>query len=235
MTPERCITVAQGRRYIGVFLDTCYAADTLDFVTPVQLDSCNLLCPGDARQLCGGVVTVTSPVPRNIRPWISRRAAPANILLTIYGIPIGLLGTTVVGPGTTVVMPPATIVGPGITTTEPGVTIIGLTTILLPNVPGGTVVPSRPLTIIGPSGALIPTAVPISGSAITSMVTTVTYTTVDSARPTALVLVTLCTTLYFENCHCPTQVIPTVPMTTYEAKCDRCGHGGKNTVTLTVP
>ncbi|CAI0645974.1 unnamed protein product [Colletotrichum noveboracense] len=70
---------------------------------------------------------------------------------------------------------------------------------------------------------------------ITSVVTTITYTTINPANPTALMGTELCSTLYFPDCGCPTQVTPTVPMTTIEASCNRCGSKGESLVTLTVP
>ncbi|KAL3297274.1 glycoside hydrolase [Colletotrichum asianum] len=84
---------------------------------------------------------------------------------------------------------------------------------------------------------------PASGSAgslgvdmpMTSVVTTITYTTINPANPTALMEAEICSTLYFPDCGCPTQVTPTVPMTTIEASCNRCGSKGENLVTLTVP
>lgn len=70
---------------------------------------------------------------------------------------------------------------------------------------------------------------------MTSVVTTITYTTINPANPTALMETELCSTLYFPHCGCPTQVNPTVPMTTIEASCNRCGSKGESLVTLTVP
>ncbi|KAJ0160347.1 hypothetical protein CTA2_8123 [Colletotrichum tanaceti] len=236
MTPEMCITLVQGRRYAGVYLDVCYGSESLDATTLVPEVDCNLRCPGNVGRFCGGNVAGTSPpVRRDAGPHVSRRAAPANVLLTIYGVPLGSPGTTVVGPGATVVIPPTTIVEPGTTVVGPGTTIvIPPTTIVGPG--SSIVVPGRPTTIVGPDGTLVTTTtVPIPVGDITSFVTTVTYTTVDPARPTALVPVELCTTLYFEDCRCPTPVTPTVPMATYEVQCDRCGRGGESTVTLTVP
>ncbi|KAF4919160.1 hypothetical protein CGCVW01_v008160 [Colletotrichum viniferum] len=70
---------------------------------------------------------------------------------------------------------------------------------------------------------------------ITSVVTTIRYTTINPANPTALMGTELCSTLHFTDCGCPTQVTPTVPMTTIEASCNRCGSKGERLVTLTVP
>ncbi|KAF4807954.1 hypothetical protein CGCSCA5_v012925 [Colletotrichum siamense] len=70
---------------------------------------------------------------------------------------------------------------------------------------------------------------------MTSVVTTITYTTINTANPTALMEAEFCSTLYFPDCNCPTQVTPTVPMTTIEASCNRCGSKGESFVTLTIP
>lgn len=65
--------------------------------------------------------------------------------------------------------------------------------------------------------------------------TTVTYTTVNSANPTAFIKVELCTTLYFEDCGCDKQTTPEVRLATIVVDCDRCGYRGANVATLTVP
>ncbi|KAF3806930.1 hypothetical protein GCG54_00007182 [Colletotrichum gloeosporioides] len=70
---------------------------------------------------------------------------------------------------------------------------------------------------------------------MTSVVTTIIYTTINPTNPTALMEAELCSTLYFPDCGCPTQVTPTVPMTTIEASCNRCGSKDESLVTLTVP
>ncbi|GKT41187.1 uncharacterized protein ColSpa_01368 [Colletotrichum spaethianum] len=165
------------------------------------------------------------PVRRDIRTQVFRSAVPANILLTIYGVlvdvpgtTIVVPGTTIVGPSTTIVIPPTAGIGPSATIAGTGVTPLGPTTVPLPVVPSGTLAPGQPTTVFGPDGALV---------TVTSVVTTITYTTVDPVRPTALSPVELCTTLYFEDCHCPVQAIPEVPMATYEAQCDRCGLVGR--------
>ncbi|KAK2769599.1 hypothetical protein CKAH01_15135 [Colletotrichum kahawae] len=76
---------------------------------------------------------------------------------------------------------------------------------------------------------------PMTSVVTTSVVTTITYTTINPANPTALMETELCSTLYFPDCGCPTQITPTVPMTTIEASCNKCGSKGESLVTLTVP
>ncbi|KAM0325146.1 hypothetical protein ACHAQA_007685 [Verticillium albo-atrum] len=85
------------------------------------------------------------------------------------------------------------------------------------------------------SESAAPTTVKDYDVVITSVVTTITYTTVDLTNPTSLVPVEVCTTLYYEDCQCSTQVTPTVPLVTYEAECDKCGDDDESSVTLTIP
>ncbi|KAF4814834.1 hypothetical protein CGCTS75_v013236 [Colletotrichum tropicale] len=101
---------------------------------------------------------------------------------------------------------------------EPLPTTLGLATSRIP--------PSTASESAGNLGVDIP---------ITSVITTITYTTINSADPTALMETEVCSTLYFPDCGCPTQVTPTVPMTAIEASCNRCGSKGESLVTLTVP
>ncbi|KAK2023735.1 hypothetical protein LX32DRAFT_510072, partial [Colletotrichum zoysiae] len=256
MTPQLCIGIAQGRRYSGVYFDTCYGSDSLEATEFVPGDTCTIPCPGDNSQICGGNGAPTNGtrilVPRK-RPQMSRRSAPANVLLTVYQLVIGLPGTTMIGDGTAVVVPPSTLNGPSIIVPGPGAPFVPPATISAPLPVSGTTVSAGPTSSVGPDGPVITTNAAVftqpssppgqsasrsmggSGGVITSVVTTITYTTFDSPNPTALVPVELCTTLYFEDCHCPTQVIPTVPMATYLAECNKCGDDGEGTVILTIP
>ncbi|OLN96927.1 hypothetical protein CCHL11_07387 [Colletotrichum chlorophyti] len=272
MTPQRCIAMNKGRRYAGVFFDTCYGSENLDATTFVPGDTCSIPCPGDANQICGGNAVAgnvtTIRVRRKLRPRVAKRAAPPNVLLTIYELIVGLPGTTIVGPGATVLGIPPTVVEPGTTVSGPVVpgpastVAIGAPTTVTAVSPGAAgsgpgaddefivnpVPPAETSLVESLSTAstvhvtqnpnLPGSAVPINPPVldiIRSVVTTVTYTIVDPTEPTGLLSVELCTTLYFEDCNCPTQVIPAVPMATVESKCRKCGPNGENTVTLTVP
>ncbi|KAK1983054.1 hypothetical protein LZ30DRAFT_560421, partial [Colletotrichum cereale] len=261
MTPQKCTALVQGRRYSGVFFDTCYASESLDDTEFVI--GCKIPCPGSASQICGGnaadLNTTRILVRQNSRAPIFRRDAPASILLTFYQLAVVLPGTAIVGPDTTIVVPPTTIVGPGVTISDPSVTAtITTPAASLPDSPAGTInVPyiaaNVPTTAVGPGATVItndgivvtqapsplgPVLVPSPlspGSAITSVITTVTYMIVDPMKSTALVPVEICTTLYYKECRCPTQVVPTVLMATYLADCDKCGANGQSKVTITVP
>ncbi|KAL0936369.1 uncharacterized protein CTRU02_208584 [Colletotrichum truncatum] len=257
MTPQKCIALAQGRRYSGVFFDTCYGSESLEATTFVQGTGCSIPCPGDPTQICGGnaaAVNGTRLGTRHLlRPRLLKRAAPPNVLLTIYEIAIVLPGSTVISSGVTVEVPPTTIVGQVVTVPGPNVVVSIPATVAVSGPPTGAIVLGGPNTIVPPvvtvvttrrvfvtqlanasgQGALTSLRSPVAG--MTSVVTTITYTTIDPARPTALIPVELGTTLYFEDCHCPTQVIPTVTMAPYVAQCDKCGENGRSIVILAIP
>ncbi|KAI9152028.1 hypothetical protein HJFPF1_09248 [Paramyrothecium foliicola] len=72
MTPNRCIDMANGRNFIGVFNTGCYAADNVDDTLPAEPGVCNIPCPGNPSVFCGG------------RRATQKRAAPADAFLTLY-------------------------------------------------------------------------------------------------------------------------------------------------------
>ncbi|KAK1598883.1 uncharacterized protein LY79DRAFT_586413 [Colletotrichum navitas] len=261
MTPQKCIAMVQGQRYAGVIFDTCYGSQSLNATSFVPGDSCSIPCPGDARQICGGNAAAFKPkrlrMRHHSRALILQRDAPANILLTIFQLVV-LPATTVVESGTTIVVPPTTMAGPAVIIPVPGVTAVAppadritrdASTAVVIAPPADRIIQDASTAVVGPGGTVTttngqppsaPGAVsipnPVSpNSAITSVVTTVIYMIVDPTRPTALVPVELCTTLYFEDCRCPTQVIPTLPMATYVADCNKCGVKGQSKVTITAP
>lgn len=96
MSPELCTPLCAGRAYAAVFNTTCYCADTLGGSSspnatattppPLPADRCDLPCPGNPAQRCGGLLDPprsnrTTLVPRFPR---FRRAAPPGVLLTVY-------------------------------------------------------------------------------------------------------------------------------------------------------
>ncbi|OLN95696.1 Endo-1,3(4)-beta-glucanase-like protein 2 [Colletotrichum chlorophyti] len=85
MTLEKCVNLCTPERYAGVRQSECFCADDLDPDTRAEADRalCNIPCPGNTTQLCGGTTNV-SPAPSRLMQ-LHRRAAPANYLLTIYG------------------------------------------------------------------------------------------------------------------------------------------------------
>ncbi|EMT69709.1 hypothetical protein FOC4_g10000989 [Fusarium odoratissimum] len=86
MDLDQCSTLCQGRAYFGVYdtqvlyslSDDCYCGDEIDGdeTARVELDSCDIECPGDDSQFCGG----DSRRGRMHR----RQAVPSDRLLTVY-------------------------------------------------------------------------------------------------------------------------------------------------------
>ncbi|KAI8679781.1 hypothetical protein NCS57_00256700 [Fusarium keratoplasticum] len=84
MTIESCIQACGGSTYIGVYEETCYCADRLDANTRAVADEsdCDVPCPGNDKQLCGGLAARSTS---NSRRWMpARRDAPSSVLLTVY-------------------------------------------------------------------------------------------------------------------------------------------------------
>ncbi|KAJ0141129.1 Uncharacterized protein HZ326_15981 [Fusarium oxysporum f. sp. albedinis] len=163
-----------------------------------------------ACHFCGGLV-VSSSERRWVGPRkaLDTRAAPANILLTLYA-----LNDVPPSPGETSTEVEVTV------TTQDGVTAIPTDAI-----------PSRP-----PVETVID-SIPKSGQTLVeTTVTTVTYTIVDPNNPSTMTVTEYCATLRYEPCsRCAHPPVPTVEMTTYVVPCIACGHNGENEVTITVP
>ncbi|KAK6220514.1 mixed-linked glucanase [Colletotrichum tabaci] len=85
MTLEKCVSLCRPGKYAGVRGSECFCAGDLDPDTRAEADRgrCNVPCPGNNTQLCGGTINV-SPAPSRLM-HLHRRAAPANYLLTLYG------------------------------------------------------------------------------------------------------------------------------------------------------
>ncbi|WXC61850.1 hypothetical protein SNK03_007723 [Fusarium graminearum] len=81
MDLDRCAQLCEGRSYFGVHDNDCYAGDEIndDNTERVNSDLCDIECPGDDSEFCGG----DAPLARRSR--LSRRQAISNtILLTVY-------------------------------------------------------------------------------------------------------------------------------------------------------
>ncbi|QPC74457.1 hypothetical protein HYE68_005209 [Fusarium pseudograminearum] len=81
MDLDRCAELCEGRSYFGVHDNDCYAGDEIndDNTERVNSDLCDIECPGDDSEFCGG----DAPLARRSR--LSRRQAISNtILLTVY-------------------------------------------------------------------------------------------------------------------------------------------------------
>ncbi|KAF9767701.1 hypothetical protein IL306_015103 [Fusarium sp. DS 682] len=72
-----CATLCAGRAYFGVYDTSCYCGDEIDAAdtSRVNLDQCDIECPGDTTQFCGG---------ESRSRLRARQAIPSNRLLTVY-------------------------------------------------------------------------------------------------------------------------------------------------------
>ncbi|RBQ78052.1 hypothetical protein FVER53590_03435 [Fusarium verticillioides] len=72
-----CASLCEGRAHFGVHDTACYCGDVYDFDSTVfyNLDQCDIECPGDKSQFCGGEVA------NKLR---ARQVVASNILLTLY-------------------------------------------------------------------------------------------------------------------------------------------------------
>ncbi|KAI3331338.1 glycoside hydrolase family 16 protein [Ustulina deusta] len=209
MDNEACVSSCTGRKYAGVSGETCYCADILGDATAVANEKCSVPCPGNPREICGGVLSATEQAPppafaglgsprtnstrtlskakligvsaRADRPLPRRAAPPPAALLTVYGNVDGDIP------------PPA-----------PGM--------------GGS-----------PEG---------TRQTVTTTVTYTTICPTDAAKLVTLEYCATLTPQQQQACGgagACTATRPAVPMTTFAETCDACGPHGANTVTLTVP
>ncbi|KZL67294.1 glycoside hydrolase, partial [Colletotrichum tofieldiae] len=217
MTQERCVNLSQGRQYGGVFNDTCFVSDFLQGTALTPVANCNLPCPGNTGQICGGLANATTLRRRSYHgPQVSRRAAPPTILLTLFGR-VETLGSTMIpgntGPSGLTISPPPSSVSPGPLSGSSSLNSPSSTNpsslVTLESLPPGlssVSLPSGGVNTITTTGT--DTQTRSNTQHITSVVTTIFYTTVYPINPTAIVKTEFHTTIYFEDCDCPTQTTP---------------------------
>ncbi|KAL6918197.1 hypothetical protein FSST1_009692 [Fusarium sambucinum] len=224
MTTAECVRLGAGRAYIGIYLRSCYAADSLDSADTVLNGRCDLPCPGDPGLFCGGVVDTSSdPESRfKSRGRLSRRDAPPGILLTLYAQIEAISGT--------------------LTSSDTFSTVGAMTS--------NSLLPTRDSTVPLPlfsstqsfidSAITVEPSVPITRSKggrpiIPPFPTTAPFNAVD-CDPSQLTVTEFCSTLRPSPCRqCQYQPRPTVEMTTIKVDCNACGHSGENTIILEVP
>ncbi|RYO76248.1 hypothetical protein DL763_010626 [Monosporascus cannonballus] len=99
MDNEVCVASCGGFKYAGVYDETCYCDATVGDASAVENDECDIPCPGNRFEFCGGLVDDFGPImpgnglvsnstgPSNgtLPRYHHRRAAPRNVLLTVYG------------------------------------------------------------------------------------------------------------------------------------------------------
>ncbi|KAF5019536.1 hypothetical protein F66182_8451 [Fusarium sp. NRRL 66182] len=81
MDLDLCSTACDGRAYFGVYDTDCYCGDEVDEdnTSRVDTDLCDIECPGDDSEFCGG----DAPVARRSRIQ-ARQQISNTILLTVY-------------------------------------------------------------------------------------------------------------------------------------------------------
>ncbi|KAJ4268974.1 hypothetical protein NW762_003045 [Fusarium torreyae] len=81
MDLELCSSLCGDSAYFGVYDTDCYCGDVVDSddTSRTDLDSCDIECPGDDSEFCGG----DAPISRRSRIH-ARQAIPNTILLTVY-------------------------------------------------------------------------------------------------------------------------------------------------------
>ncbi|KAI8651528.1 hypothetical protein NCS55_01397900 [Fusarium keratoplasticum] len=233
MTTARCIELAAGRKYVGLYFRSCYVADELTDTGLVQNGQCDLPCPGDPGLFCGGNV-----VNR-------RRAVSSDRLLTLYALTQALDSSSIeVIPSTSEPLIPSSL-APSLPPTS--------TLDIVPSFdPSSIDIPSSIPPSEETSANNLPIPFPTQGpsppkgytfnvtqtveATYASTVTTVVYQTINPQDPEYLTVTEVVVTIGYYPCgRCAVQPIPPVEMTTIVQPCKACGWQGANSVTLTIP
>ncbi|CVL08702.1 uncharacterized protein FMAN_06859 [Fusarium mangiferae] len=248
MTTRKCVELASGSKYIGVYQETCYKADLLDDTEFIMDASCDLPCPGDRTLFCGGILSSDQR--------LLHRAIAPNRLLTLYGkaasSPSGSTSSTSATSSASSLQTTGTQTDrttSGSTSTSPYSqtdSYHSLSSFTTRSAGSKTLSTSHSIIAETTSETRLPTSLPTptaihtaystltighayTKSQFAETVTTVTYTTVDPSNPASLITTCVPITLLYSPCGCKHQVYPTVDMTTVA-----CTHGG-DVATLTVP
>ncbi|CAJ2512346.1 Uu.00g053610.m01.CDS01 [Anthostomella pinea] len=216
MDNEACVTNCAGRKFAGVSGEDCYCADILGDASAVDNDLCDILCLGNPREFCGGLLdytpsnsTVNGTLQGNFTLSVrhhDRRATPSKILLTVYGD----LRVDATPPGA-----PAMGGGEPLPSTTPAANVTVTSAI---TVTYTTVCATNPAELI-----------------VLQYCTTVTYEECATATATAAPSITAAPSNNNATTTTPDAALAAVPMTTCTQTCDACGPGGASTVALTVP
>ncbi|KAJ4123174.1 hypothetical protein NW768_009702 [Fusarium equiseti] len=234
MTTEKCVSLAAGSKYIGVYQRSCYAANSLSGSMRVPDASCDLLCPGDTELFCGGTTSVTR----------RRRDISSNILLTLYAREDASSSLTAGVPTSASADDLSTGVAAGESGTSLVAEPISSTEDVLQPTASETETTKARLPVGYPTAGpgYMPTMRWTKGYNITktmaapaTTVTTVIYTTVDRDHPDQLVTTEVAVTIGYTPCNCADQILPPIAMTTVMAPCNSCGPRGESNVWLTVP
>ncbi|KAG8667774.1 hypothetical protein FPOAC1_012613 [Fusarium poae] len=248
MTTRKCVDLAFGSEYIGVYQETCYKADVLDDTEFISDARCDLTCPGDRTLFCGGIL--------GGEQMILHRAIAPNLLLTLYR---KKLPSTSDALSSSFSAPPSSSLqatgsqGYGGTSESSGTSQsiqtdspYSLSSPTTENIGSKTLLVSDSTNTETNSETRLPTSLPTPTAIYTAYstptiddaytrtrlaetVTTITYSTVNPSNAASLTTTCVPITLLYSPCGCKNQVYPTVDMTTVA-----CTQGG-DIVTLTVP
>ncbi|KAI0841828.1 glycoside hydrolase family 16 protein [Hypoxylon sp. FL0890] len=212
-----CVGHCSGRKYAGVYEDTCYCTDTLGDTRAVENAMCNVPCSGNGDEVCGGHVDSTerhrplSMMVNSARPvnssTLHRRDAPANILLTVYG---NLADDP---------MPPA---APAMG----GTAMDSYRMIQAPNTTVTTAITVTYTTVCSTNPASL---VEVEYS------TTITYEECGCTKSKSKTAHYPVSTAHLTTTTPASAAMTYIPMTTYAETCHACGPHSESTVTLTVP
>jgi len=206
MTVDRCTASCGSYAFAGTFNTMCFCANTLDNATGlVDVGRCDIPCPGNAAQACGG----------SAQPQLKRQASN-QILLSVYANealqpllinealqPLLITATPTASPQ----MPQSNVLGYGTANTQtPQSSVLGY------GLGGG-----------------------VDAAAIVNIVLSAVYVDVCTGCPGGLETLTTCVTIEDCGCRHGSPATATIPMTTLEKACDSCLNGGAGTVTVTVP
>ncbi|KAF5979465.1 hypothetical protein FCOIX_5293 [Fusarium coicis] len=244
MTTRKCVDLASGSEYIGVYQETCYKADVLDDTEFVADARCDLPCPGDHTLFCGGIIRGGQ-----------RRAIAPNHLLTLYRKK--LTSSSDVSFTSSAATPSSSQAtgthayetiseSNGLSQSSQTDSSYSLSSFTTRGLGSRTLSVSESTTTEAASETRLPTSLPTPTAIHTAYstltvnhaytktqfaetVTTATYTTVNPSNPASLITTCVPVTLLYSPCGCKHQVYPTVDMTTVA-----CTQGG-DIVTLTVP
>ncbi|KAG8667809.1 hypothetical protein FPOAC2_13007 [Fusarium poae] len=251
MTPSKCVSLANGRIYIGVYDRSCYASDSLESTTLVGEGECDVPCPNAPLLFCGGRVGAGATDEALQRRYRYRRDAPGNILLTVYGasdveesssstlvteVPTSASTSQIIVDTSVITADVSAPVTESITSNSGAVIVTQPTASSLEfPITSGQAIPFPPNKPVPTSGWLGKNNMTQAVDPVIT-VSTITYTIVDPQNPSTFKVEEYCSTILYYPCHrCENQDIPPVHMTTIQRQCNACGVNGENSVYLTVP
>ncbi|KAI6778743.1 uncharacterized protein J7T54_005846 [Emericellopsis cladophorae] len=77
MDLDICAEECDGENYFGVYRNQCFCGTDLEGMMSTDIDSCDIACPGDGSEFCGGDITPN-------RRLLRRQDISNNILLSVY-------------------------------------------------------------------------------------------------------------------------------------------------------